>query len=180
MSLSHVGRAVQFIAGARKTTGTQIGANGGVSQVVISRASNGSRLETRTLKALCNSQPEKRDNLEILIGHLRDEIERAGHATSEIEIVADVSRIDDDLRVLIEESKHDEQLRGMLSQLASFVRTHPLPEPSSTYPQFTQDENLAAAEDSVSRALTSDFSAKEKPPTGPKLPPVASAKHKKL
>ncbi len=126
MSLSHVGRAIQFIAGARKTTATQIGANGGVSQVVISRASNGSRLETRTLKALCNSQPDGRDNLEILIGHLRDEIERAGHSTSEIEITADTSRIADDLRVLLDEAKHDEQLRGMLRQLAAFVRTHPL------------------------------------------------------
>jgi transcriptional regulator with XRE-family HTH domain len=126
MSTSHLGRAVQFICAQRGTTQTQIAANAGLSQVILSRACNGTRPEQKTLHALCNSQPAPRDNLDLLVGHLRDEIERAGHSTHEIEIKADITPLDDDLRVLLDEARHDEQLAGMLRQLASFVRTHPL------------------------------------------------------
>lgn len=66
--------------------------------------------------------------MDLLIAHLRDEIERAGHSTHELEITADASRIDDDLRTLMEAAREDDQLRGMLRQLASFVRTHPIQE----------------------------------------------------
>lgn len=126
MSLTHLGRAVQFIAGIRGTTATEIAAHASLSHVILSRASNGTRLEARSLRALCTCQPDPRDNLDLLIAHLRDEIERAGHSTSEIEMTADTSRIDDDLRLLLQEAKADDQLRGMLCQLASFVRTHPM------------------------------------------------------
>lgn len=126
MSTTHLGRAVNFICSHRGTTQTQIATNAGLSQVILSRACAGTRPEAKTLRALCTSQPEPRDNLDLLVGYLRDEIERAGHSTHEIDIRADSSRLDDDLRVLLDEARTDEQLAGMLRQLASFVRTHPL------------------------------------------------------
>lgn len=126
MNTSHLGRAVAFICRERQTTQTAIAACAGLSQVVLSRACNGTRPEVKTLKALCTSQPDYRDNIELLVAHLRDEIERAGHSTHEIEVSASASRLDDDLRLLLEEATHDEQLAGMLRQLAGFVRSHPL------------------------------------------------------
>lgn len=126
MSNTHLGRAVAFISGTKHRTAREIAECAGLHHTLLSRACNGSRLETRSLHALCTSQPHPRDNLDLLIAHLRDEIERAGHSTSEIEIVADEARVDDDLRILLEEARNDEQLRGMLRQLAGFVRSHPV------------------------------------------------------
>jgi hypothetical protein len=126
MSTSHLGRAVAFICGKNKCTARFIAECAGLHHTMLSRASHGGRLEAKSLRALCTSQPDPRDNLDLLVAHLRDEIERAGHSTHEIEINADTARIDDDLRCLLEEAKSDDQLAGMLRQLAAFVRTHPL------------------------------------------------------
>lgn len=107
-------------------------------------------MEAKSLRALCTSQPDPRDNLDLLVAHLRDEIERAGHSTHEVEVNASASRLDDDLRILLEEATHDEQLAGMLRQLAAFVRTHPLrPENELRYPAADElpDRTLSAAED---------------------------------
>jgi transcriptional regulator with XRE-family HTH domain len=150
MSTSHLGRAVAFICTTKGTTQTQIAAHAGLSQVILSRACSGTRPEVRSLRALCTCQPDPRDNLDLLVAHLRDEIERAGHSTADIEIAADCTQIDDDLRLLLEEAKNDQQLSGMLHQLAAFVRTHPLrPENEVRYPRADDepDTTQAAAED---------------------------------
>jgi len=178
MSLTHLGKAVQFIAGTRNTTATQIAANAGLSQVVISRACAGTRLEAKSLYALCTSQPDPRDNIDLLIAHLRDEIERAGHSTAEIEVTADTSNIKDDLRLLVEEAKYDPQLRGMLHQLASFLRTHPMQAESLMVAE--EQEAYAAGTRPRTDSLRADF-PEATPPPAPTPKPAApgSGKAKK-
>lgn len=187
MSLSHLGRAVQFICSAKKTTAMEIANNAGLHSTLLSRTCNGSRLEARSLRALCTSQPDPRDNTDLLIAHLRDEIERAGHSTHEIDIRADTSRLDDELQLLLEEAKHDAQLAGILRQLAAFVRTHPMSADNvAHYP--VADEALAVAEEQAPYAATPSeaenilqarAAGKATPAIAPTPPPPASAKGKR-
>lgn len=170
MSTSHLGRAVAFICSERGTTQTQIAANAGLSQVILSRACSGTRPEAKTLRALCNSQPQHRDNVDLLVGHLRDEIERAGHSTHEIEINADVSMIDDDLRFLLEEARHDSHLAGMLRQIASFVRARPVVEEEPLQAVAEEQAPYGVKADIASRTLRAQADAKASPPTAPKPP----------
>lgn len=147
MSTTNLGRAVAYICSVKGTTQTQIAHNAGLSQVILSRACSGTRPEVKTLRALCTCQPDPRDNLELLVAHLRDEIERAGHGTHEIEISADVAQLDDDLRVLLEEARTDEQLAAMLRQLAAFIRTHPVrSENEVSYTQPADEPRMVAEE----------------------------------
>lgn len=183
MSTSHLGRAVGFICSQRGTTQTQIASNAGLSQVVLSRACSGTRPETKTLRALCTSQPDARDNVDLLIAHLRDEIERAGHSTHEIEISADHSRIDDDLRTLMEAAVEDEQLRGMLRQLASFVRSHPL-QPEGALDLAAEEpapygQAMSNTASGAAKVLRARAEMPARPPTAPEPPPPPTAKEKR-
>jgi len=129
MSLSHLGRAVLHICEIRQTTAQKIARHAGLHHTMLSRAGNGGRLEAKSLRALCTSQPDARDGVELLLGHLRDEIERSGVGLSEIKISADDRVLEGDIRQLAEEAKVDAQLREVLRQLAVLVRMRPLPRP---------------------------------------------------
>lgn len=180
MNTSHLGRAVAFICRERDTTQTEIATNAGLSQVVLSRACNGTRPEVKTLRALCTSQPDHRDNIDLLVAHLRDEIERAGHSTHEIEINADSSRLDDDLRLLLEEAKHDPQLAAVLRQLATFVRSHPA-QPEEEALAFVAEEQApydAKPRDPAGDALEARAAQPARRPTDPAPQPPARAKGK--
>jgi transcriptional regulator with XRE-family HTH domain len=165
MSTSHLGRAVAFISTQRGTTQSQIAANAGLSQVLLSRACSGTRPEAKTLRALCTCQPDPRDNVDLLVAHLLDEVERAGHSTHEVHITAAQARLDDDLRLLLEEATHDEQLATLLRKLASFARTHPLrAEPATAQGLYTTPEEpmLMVAEEQATYGAHRKSSKKAK------------------
>ena len=126
MGLSHLGRAVHHICEIRQTTAQKIARHARLHHTMLSRAGNGARLEAKSLRALCTSQPDPRDGVELLLGHLRDEIERSGVGFSEIKISADGRVLEGDIRQLAEEAKIDSQLREVLRQLAILVRMRPL------------------------------------------------------
>lgn len=94
----------------------------GVAQSTISRTMHGRRVHTDTLRALCTQLPEDADGLDILIAHLRDEIDRAGRLQTEIRIEADAHDHEEDIRLLASESQVDADLRAILHDLARLVR----------------------------------------------------------
>jgi len=126
MKASHLGRAVAFLCSQLHLTQTELAHRSKISQAALSRACSGTRLENNNLRALCTGQPDSRDGLELLLGHLRDEIERAGHSTAEVQISAAALDLDDDLRALLEATRTDPQLDTLLRQIAGYVRTHPI------------------------------------------------------
>jgi len=134
---SHLARTVDALCIAKKTTAFAIAATAGMSHATLSRACAGRRLEERTLRALCTTQADPRDGLDLLVAHLRDEVVRAGRSDHEVAVRADNRPFDPDLRVLADEAMRDESIRGLLADLAALCRARPLgPRSSVSSPQF--------------------------------------------
>jgi transcriptional regulator with XRE-family HTH domain len=143
LSQTHLGQAIHSLCDTRGTTAKEIAGHAGIHHSMLSRAANGVRLETKSLRALCTRQPDSRDGLALLAGHLMDEIERAGRSASEVRISADDREMDDDIRKLAEESKIDPQLREVLHEFAVLIRTHPL--------QTTQEPKMKGKKETTGR-----------------------------
>lgn len=122
--MNHVGSALQYLATARKTTYARLAENTGVSPSTLSGTLRGSRLEPQNLRALCTRLPVPADGLDILIAHLRDEIDRAGRLQTEIRIDADTHDHEEDIRLLARECQRDRELAAILHDLATLVRRH--------------------------------------------------------
>lgn len=123
--MTHIQTALNYVCTRRGTTVTALAAAAGLYQSTLSRAMSGTRLDPDSLRKLCTrSQPA--DGLEILMGHLRDEIDRAGRLQTEIRIQADTADTPDDLRLLASECKHDETLRHLLHDIADLIRRRPI------------------------------------------------------
>jgi transcriptional regulator with XRE-family HTH domain len=120
MSLSHLGKAIHVLCKTRRKTAREIAQSAGLHHTMLSRSANGSRLEAKSLRALCTSQPPP-DGLTLLLGHLRDEIERAGGNAFNIQISVDGRELEDEIRQLAEIAKNNAQLRDVLHHLSLLV-----------------------------------------------------------
>ncbi len=108
------------------------------------------RIDPETLRALC-TRTAPHVGLAILLEHLRDEVERAGRAQTEVAINATGKSADDDLAILaselvIERQRGGTELRSVLHDLANLVRNYRRATSQQTYPEPIPMEP-AAAED---------------------------------
>lgn len=186
MSLSYFGRAVSALCSLRNTTASAIAAQAGLSHVNLSRACNGTRMEAKTLRAIVTGQPDRRDGLDLLIGHLRDEIDRAGVTEHEVTISADGRLVEADFRLLAEEAARDPQLAALLRDMAALVRARPL-QAQETQPLAADDPatygGAAAAEaratiEALTRTPGKTASAKGPQPAAPEYPAGKKAPRK--
>lgn len=122
--MNHLGSALQYIATARNQAMRAISDATGVAPSTLSRVIQGVRLEPQNLRALCTRLPVPADGLDILIAHLRDEIDRAGRLQTEIRIDADTHDHEEDIRLLARECQRDRELAAILHDLATLVRRH--------------------------------------------------------
>lgn len=81
------------------------------------------RIDVDTLHKLCSIETDSRGGLELLLAHLRDEVDRGGRLQTEVSITADDSTHDDDIRLLAAESPSDPELRAVLHDLAQLIRS---------------------------------------------------------
>jgi len=123
MKPSHLAHALAELVSRREITLTELAALTGLNQGTVSRlAGQDRRPDVPTLHALCTLQADRKDGLNLLLAHLRDEINRAGRDQSEIIIDADEADHGDDLRTLAEQSRHDQELAAILHHLAGLAR----------------------------------------------------------
>jgi transcriptional regulator with XRE-family HTH domain len=143
--MTHLGKALGALSRDRSLR--SIAAAAGIAPSTITRLTTGARPDIITLRTLCTTQQDPRDGLDLLLAHLRDEVERSGRLQTEVRISGDDRPVEDDLRLLVEEAHRDEELRGLLVQLAGFIRSHPIP---LIYPEPLA-KLLAVAEPSVKK-----------------------------
>lgn len=143
---SHLSHALLALIDRHKSSATALAAIAGIHQVTVSRACSGERLSVESLKALCTKQPNPRDGLELLLAHLRDEVDRAGRHQTEVKIDADTATPDSDIRLLEAQAREDKELRAILHDLAQLVRA--MHRKLAARPYATEHgRDLAAAED---------------------------------
>lgn len=123
---SNLARTVDALCIAKSTTAYAIAAAAGISHATLSRACAGRRLEERTLRALCTSQGDPKDGLDLLVAHLRDEVMRAGRLAHEVSVNSDSRTLEPDLRLLAIQAEKDETLRGLIADLAALCRARPV------------------------------------------------------
>jgi len=143
MATTHLSQALLALIDRRAHTATSLAKACGVHQVTVSRACAGERLSVESLKARCTRQTVASDGLELLLAHLRDEVERAGRSQTELDIAANGHAATDDILLLEEQARDDKELSAILHDLADMVRAfrRKLAEQNNTlrYPQV-QDE----------------------------------------
>lgn len=120
---SHLSHALLALIDRRGSSATALAAIAGIHQVTVSRACAGERLSVDSLRALCTKQLNPRDGLDLLLAHLRDEVERAGRHQTEVNISADTTTHEDDIRLLETQARDDSELRAILHDLAELVRS---------------------------------------------------------
>ena len=121
---SHLSHSLSALLERKKLTATALAAIAGIHQTTVSRACSGERLSVESLRALCTKQNDLKDGVQLLIAHLRDEVDRSGRLQSEIVIKADgISQEHDDIRILEEHSKKDENLAAIIHDLAQLTRS---------------------------------------------------------
>jgi hypothetical protein len=144
MALTHLSHALLALIDRRNTTATALGSEVGLHQVTVSRACAGERLSVDSLRALCTHQPDSRDGLELLLAHLRDEVERAGRLQTEVSITAEGKDATSDIRLLEEQARTDPELNAILHDLAQLVRNI-----RRKYPVQLADAPLAAEDQAI-------------------------------
>jgi transcriptional regulator with XRE-family HTH domain len=93
----------------------------GVSPSTLSKLiSTDRRIDENTLHKLCANTEGA--GLELLLAHLRDEVDRAGRLQTEVGISGDELTDDADIRVLAHEAIDNSELRDVLRDLARMVR----------------------------------------------------------
>lgn len=146
MSTTHLSHALLGLLTRRAISAKQLADETGLTQSTISRAcsSRHQRLDVPSLRALCTSQPDPRDSLEILLAHLRDEVERAGRTIAEVAISATGRTPDDDIAVLAAEMRDgNEELIALIRDMAQLARAIRRRE----YPERAEGRALRAADD---------------------------------
>jgi len=93
----------------------------GVSAPTLGRLDK-HRVSPETLQALCTKIPNPAEGLELLIAHLRDEIDRAGRLQSEVTIEAVGEASSDDVALFLHEAQTNEHLRGIITDFAAAIR----------------------------------------------------------
>jgi transcriptional regulator with XRE-family HTH domain len=147
MTPSHLAHALTALASRRGLTLTELADQAKLSQGTLSRlASRDQRPDVQSLQALCMKQPDPRDGLELLLAHLRDEVDRAGRLQTEVTITADGQDTPDDIRLLAAQAQSDPEMRAILHDLAQLVRVIHRRIARGEYVQFVSPE-LRAAED---------------------------------
>lgn len=120
-----------IIAASDASSARALAATCGISPSTLSKlVSTSRRIDVDTLHALC-TKTAPRVGLAILLEHLRDEVDRAGRAQTDVAIAATGESADDDLAVLAAELMHERtrgasELRSMLHDLANLVRRYRL------------------------------------------------------
>jgi len=146
MNPTNLSLALWGLIARRKITATQLAAEVGLNQSTVSRAcsSEPRRIDIPTLRALCSGQLNQRDGLELLLAHLRDEVERAGRTQTEVSIVAAAVSPDDDIAVLAAEMRDgNAELIALIRDMAQLARMI-----RRTYPKFRDNpESLKVAEE---------------------------------
>jgi transcriptional regulator with XRE-family HTH domain len=128
MGTTYLSKQLLGLMAREKITQVQFAALSGLSQSTFSQIlGRGDRPRAATLKVLCTSLPNPGDGLDILIAHLRDEVDRSGRLQSEVAIDVDGRVLPDTVRILAEEASKDPELRGLLEQMANMCLTRPLP-----------------------------------------------------
>lgn len=122
MSASHLSHALLALFDRRGYTATSVGKDCGIHQVTVSRACAGERLSVDSLRALCTRQVHPRDGLDLLLAHLRDEVERGGRSQTEVAITASDHDTADDILLLEEQARDDAELSAIIHDLAEMVR----------------------------------------------------------
>lgn len=95
-----------------------------VNAATISRAIRGSRLDVLTLQKIASRFEDDSDSLSVLAAHLYDEIERSGRSTGEIQIITTGRPQDDDIALVIDEARRDEDLKEIIQTYAGLIRKH--------------------------------------------------------
>lgn len=119
--------------------------HGAISQIV----SHGFRLSPGTLKKLTHAWPEPLSNVRILIAHLMDEIDRAGHKSEQYLIehreglTLSKDSFENDVDFLRRASVHVPVIRALISELCEVARAELPPDMVGT---GEKDEKLIAAE----------------------------------
>lgn len=99
----------------------------GITPSTISRLRGGLRPSEDVLEKLCNGWPQAATGMNLLVAHLRDEIDRAGHETHNFTLkhtgqkrAAETERILETLRVGME---HDAELYTLLADLRRLIES---------------------------------------------------------
>ncbi len=90
MATTYLSKQLLGLMARERITQVQFAALSGLSQSTFSQIlGRGDRPRAATLRVICTSLPNPRDGLDILIAHLRDEVDRAGRLQSEVAIAVD-------------------------------------------------------------------------------------------
>ncbi len=122
---SHLGNAIVELSRKKETTLTHIAEISGIKQNTLSRTVNGIRPEAKTLNALCSPNAHGDDGKDLLIAHLRDEVEIAGRHSAEFIIKRQDKPVSETVRILSAEATADNHLRSLLNDLAAMCLRHP-------------------------------------------------------
>jgi hypothetical protein len=154
----------------------------GISAPTINRLTQ-HRVSPESLKALCTKTPSAY-GLEILIAHLRDEIDRSGRLQTEIKIDAAATSADD-FTLLAIEAQTNPDLADVLHSMASMIRTAQAKlRATRAYPEHPEERFQAAAEDPTAAQPPStasevkslaDAAREALTPAPPPKPPAAPA-----
>ena len=121
MELTHITTTIRAILAREDESESWLAGLTGVSPPTINRLTQ-HRVSPETLRALCTRAP-KNYGVEILISHLRDEIDRSGRLQSEVQIES-VLASPDDLSLLASEAQTNPDLQAMIHDMANLIRRH--------------------------------------------------------
>jgi transcriptional regulator with XRE-family HTH domain len=111
--------------GRMRITQQDYAVRAGIEPATITRLIHGMRPTESVLRKLVHSWEADRDALDVLCAHLRDEIARAQVGESRISVetpeASGDTSINDDLAVLRRGARDDNELRGLLRNLAVVV-----------------------------------------------------------
>jgi transcriptional regulator with XRE-family HTH domain len=144
--MNHIGQTITNILAARGISISEAARTCGIGQSTLSRTISGRRVDVSTLTCICTGLADPRDGLEILVAHLRDEVDRAGRLQTEVRIESDSCSPEEDIRLLAAEAQSDPDLKALLHDLAVLVRKHD----QKIYSQRFEFPHSKAAEDKPS------------------------------
>ena len=122
---THLGRSLLYHLSRHNMKQTELARRTSLPGSSVSELiSKGTRPEPASLRALCNCWPDGASNLRVLIEHLRDEMNRAGHADA-VELRPAVSTrkdVDRDIDMLARHAMLDADIAAIVRDLATLVR----------------------------------------------------------
>jgi hypothetical protein len=121
VNTTHITNTLRAIIARSGKTDRWLAQVTGVSAPTLGRLDK-HRVSPETLCALCTKIPNPAEGLELLIAHLRDEIERAGRLQSEVTIEAVGAASSDDVALFLHEAQTNEHLRGIIADFAGAIR----------------------------------------------------------